>query len=77
MLRQNLPTTCLLYLGSSHGKLSSLALSPEEKGRFVGISENFGHDMTFKIFNSSTNKIINISKISSAENKESEAITLL
>ena len=28
--------------------------SPEERGRFVGISENVGHDMTFKIINSST-----------------------
>ena len=26
------------------------------------ISENFGHDMTFKILNSSANKIINRSK---------------
>ena len=28
------------------------------RGRFAGISENFGHDITFKILNSSTNKII-------------------
>ena len=31
----------------------------EERGRFVGIIENVGRDMTFKILNSSTNKIIN------------------
>ena len=33
--------------------------APEERGRFVGISENFGHDVTFKILDSSTNKTIN------------------
>ena len=30
----------------------------ETKGRFVGISENVGHAMTFKIFNPATNKVI-------------------
>ena len=33
--------------------------TPEERGIFVGISENVGHGVTFKIINSSTNKIIN------------------
>ena len=36
--------------------------SPEERVQFVRISENFGHYVTFKIPNSSTNKIINRSK---------------
>ena len=30
----------------------------EVRGRFVGIGENFGHDMTFKFLNTSTKKII-------------------
>ena len=40
--------------------------SPEERERFVGISENFGHDMTFKILNSSANKIKNRSNVKSS-----------
>ena len=35
----------------------------EVRGRFVGISENVGHDMTFNTLNSSTNKIINRSAV--------------
>ena len=36
---------------------------PKEKGSFVGISKNTGHGVTFKIINSSTNKIINGSNV--------------
>ena len=43
--------------------------SPEERAQFTGISENVGYDMTFKITNSSTKIIINISKIRSASDK--------
>ena len=32
--------------------------STEETGRFSGISENVGHDMTFSIINTTINKII-------------------
>ena len=42
----------------------------EERGRFVGISDNVGHHMTFKILNSSTNKIINRSNVRSSSDKE-------
>ena len=45
--------------------------SPEERGHFVGISENAGHDVTFKILNSSTNKIINRSNVRSAKHNKS------
>ena len=30
----------------------------ETRGRFVGISENVGHDMTFRVFNPGPNKLI-------------------
>ena len=43
---------------------------PEVRGRLVGISENVGHDMIFKILNSSTNKIINRSNVRSAKDKD-------
>ena len=35
----------------------------ETKGRFVGISENAGHAMTFKIFNPAANKVIDRSNV--------------
>ena len=38
---------------------------------FVGISENVGHDMTFKIINRSTNKIINRSTVRPENDKKS------
>ena len=43
----------------------------EVRGRFVRISENFGHDMTFKMINSSTNKIINRSAVRPADDGKS------
>ena len=36
---------------------------PEERESFVGISKNVGHEMTFKIINISTNKIVNRSNV--------------
>ena len=45
--------------------------SPEERGRFVGISENSGHDMTFKILNVSNNKIINRSNVAPVNDSKS------
>ena len=45
--------------------------SSEEGGCFAGISENVDHDVTFKILNSSTNKIINSSNVRSTSDKES------
>ena len=76
MLRQDLPAIFLLCLDSISGNLSSSTLKAmlfrakvQNKG-FVGISENVGHDMTFKILNSSTNKIINRSNVRSAKDKE-------
>ena len=39
--------------------------SLEERGRSVGISENTGYHMTFKILNSSINNIINVSNFRS------------
>ena len=50
---------------------SFLSDSLEERGSFVGISENVGHDMTFKFLNISTNKIINVSNVRSAHDKTS------
>ena len=40
--------------------------SREEKGRWVGISENVGHDITFKILSNTTRKIIHCSNVRSA-----------
>ena len=39
----------------------------EVLGRFSGISKIFGHDMTFKILNISTNKIINRYEVTPAD----------
>ena len=39
----------------------------ETLGRFVGISENVGHAMTFKIFNPATNKVIDRSNVRAAD----------
>ena len=50
------------------------SVSPEERERFVGISENFGHDTTFKILNSSTNKIINSSNVRSSNYDKSPSL---
>ena len=54
------------HLGS--GKLEKLNARWKE-GIFVGISETFGHGMTFKILNSSINNTINRSNVRLAENK--------
>ena len=40
----------------------------EIQGRFVGISENAGHNMTFHIFNPGTNKLINQSFVRPVNN---------
>ena len=45
--------------------------STEAYGRFVGISENVGHDMTFKILTSDTNKVINRSNVRPADDPAS------
>ena len=39
----------------------------EGHGHFVGIAENVGHSMTFKILTSDTNKVIYRSSVRSAE----------
>ena len=39
----------------------------EEHGRFVGTSENLGHDMTFKILTSDTNKVLHRSNVRPAD----------
>ena len=52
------------------GDASFSSDSPEHKGRFVRISENIGHDVTFKILNISTNKIINRSNVTPANDNE-------
>ena len=41
--------------------------SPESLGYFVGISENVGHAMTYKILNPETNSIIFRSEVRSAD----------
>jgi hypothetical protein len=38
----------------------------EERGHFVGIAENVGHAMTFKILTDDTNKVVNWSNVRSA-----------
>ena len=43
----------------------------ETRGRFVGISENFGHDVTFKILNNSTNNTISRSTVRPADDDKS------
>ena len=48
--------------------------SPEERGRFAEISENVGHDVNFKVLNSSTNKIIKISNIRSTNDEKSPSL---
>jgi len=45
--------------------------SPESSGRFVGFSENVGHDMTFTILTDKTNKIIYRSEVRTAEDPTS------
>ena len=45
--------------------------STEAYGHFVGISENVGHAMTFKILTSDTNKIIHRSNVRPADNPAS------
>ena len=44
--------------------------SPEERGRLVGISENVGHNVNFKILNSSTNKTVDRYNVRSATDNE-------
>jgi hypothetical protein len=43
-----------------------LSETREERGHFVGIAENVGHAMTFKILTDNTNKFINRSNVRSA-----------
>ena len=43
----------------------------EERGCFVGISDNVGHDMNFTILNSSNNNVENRSKVMSANDDKS------
>ena len=43
---------------------------PEERRRFMGISENVDHDVTFKILYVSTNKIINRSNVRSGNDNK-------
>ena len=45
--------------------------STEEHGRFVGISENAGHAMTFKILTSNTNKVLHRSNVRPADDPSS------
>jgi hypothetical protein len=46
--------------------------STEERGNFVGFSENVGDAMTFKILSRDTKKIIYRSNVHSAERKETQ-----
>ena len=41
--------------------------SPEESGRFVGIAENVGHFMTFKVLSDSTKQVLYRSNVRTAE----------
>ena len=43
--------------------------TPEEKVRFVGVSINIGHGITFKELNTSTNKVISIFNVRFADDK--------
>ena len=54
-----------VYFNAEYAGFSSI--SAETKGRFVGISENVGHGMTFKIFNPSTNKVMHRSNVQAAD----------
>ena len=45
--------------------------SAEAYGRFVGIAENVGHDMTFKVLTDNTNKILHLSNVRSADDPAS------
>ena len=57
--------------------MSFLSETTEARGRFVGVSENVGHDMTFNILNSSTNKIINRSVVRPADDGKSTNLRAL
>ena len=48
--------------------------STEETGRFVGISENASHDVTFSILTTATNKVVSRSNVRSAD--ETTSLTL-
>ena len=41
----------------------------EIKGRFTGISENMGHNMTFKVLSTATNKVLSRSNLRPADDK--------
>ena len=77
-MQRDLPATHLLCLGFHFWEpvffntddTSFPSDSPEERGHFVGMSENFGHDMTFKILNSST-KTVNRHNVRLANDKRS------
>ena len=45
--------------------------APEERGRFVGTSENVSYDVTFKILNVYANKIINRSCVRPIDDEKS------
>ena len=42
--------------------------STESQGLFVGVSENAGHTMIFKILTPDTNKILHTSNVRAADN---------
>ena len=48
--------------------------SKEESGRFAGISENTGHDMTLSMLNLNNNKVINRSKVRQVQEPSSPKI---
>ena len=54
-----------LYFNSDHSSLPSESI--EESGRIVGISENVGHDATFSILNTDTNKVVSSSNVRAAD----------
>ena len=73
MLPLDLLVIFFLYFVSISGNLFYLTLRTllflvivQKIARFAGIIENVGHDMTFKILNSSANKIVNRSNFRSA-----------
>ena len=44
--------------------------SPEERGKFVDVNENVGHETTFKILNNSNNKMFNSSNVRPANDSK-------
>ena len=50
--------------------------STEKRGRFVGIAENVGHALTFKVLTDDTKKIIYRSRICSAINPKEKNLRI-